>query len=327
MGFGGLGGGPGEFRQLAWIQVLDSMIVAYDREQRRLTEFQRNGDVIQDWTLGYDDQQFRSPYAVGILADHSVIAVASSAVDTVRWDGVSRQQQILLRFQLGSSEADSLGTMLGPELYRAQHGGIGGVVITPILGRESAAVAQGKQVLIVDNTSPEPELLTLLPESVERARIGIHPASPVVEGSLTDDEWTRMVALRREAVPSRMRKSLDHLDNLPRPDAKPFYGQGGALRYPMAELSEAGQVWLKPYHDVLSEGPALWLVWDPKPNTWETILLPPHASLLAVGGSRVALLLRDKMGVERVEVWDVCRKTDIPSATDTTSTPHVQCRS
>ncbi|HUF69770.1 MAG TPA: hypothetical protein VMM79_14090 [Longimicrobiales bacterium] len=141
---GGLGAGPGEFRNIVWVDAWPDTIVAFDSRQRRFTLFGSDGDLLS--TIRVDEG-----LPVGRMKD-GVFAFRISTVQTaMRKGGYTDSFRIRLN-HIDGSVLDSLGPFSGFDRYVDHTLGFS-VWLAPF-GRRATYQARGEIVLVADGATP-----------------------------------------------------------------------------------------------------------------------------------------------------------------------------
>jgi hypothetical protein len=294
---GRLGDGPGEFRRLAWIEVLEDRILAYDLVHNRITEFSSSGELIG--TINLEPRPgFGRPTALGAFSDGSLL-VAAWPGGQPRAEGVSRATAQLFRYSSNGRFEAEIGSFLDSEVHRIAWGQGGQASTRPFFGRQSAVEAYGDRVWVVEN---EGGVIRIIPQAggvtpplhVEVKRAPVRPE----DISRIRQEFESRASLRGAAA--------DLLSEMPIPDSTPYFGWESRRQLSFLELSRSGDIWILPYGPV-GESVPVWTVFSQSGHELFRVRVEREHRLLGVWDDRMLILTWDERDVEIVQMLQVRR--------------------
>lgn len=286
------GGGPGEFRHIAWVGVLGGdSVAAWDPMQSRLTIFEADGRF---------GRSVAAPEVRSVLSTvagrlgHGALVLTSPLDAGSEANGTWRDSIAILRFDIASGSVDTLGRAPGTE-WVASRGGRGGERRESLPFGRATAVAAGPDGYYV-GTADAYEIDAYGADGRLHRRIG-RPHRPVRLG----DEDRRAFA-----------------ESLVQPGASPRERQethGGwrtapfaATLPPYARLTpdSAGNLWVQELARPSDADPASrWSVFDPQGRWIATVRGPPRARLLQAGSDWVLVDAVAPDDTERVRLYRV----------------------
>lgn len=283
------GDGPGEFKQLMWLDEYrgDSLIV-YDAV-RRLSILGPDGGYGRSLTFsavgGGGTATPIAPFADGSILGRLTIMVGPSEVVT----GMRRGDAMYGRFSAADGALiDSLATLPGEERHLLVEPTML-MVTTPVLGAETYAAVHGDQLFL--GYSGEQEVRAYGMDGTLRRLIRrSQGAVPVTSGELD-----RLVEARLEAVDdaAARQRMAEVLTSMPSPEFRPAYS---------ALMTDAeGNLWMR--ETVLPGEPNGWTIFDPDARMLGTIELPGDFQPLRIGDDFVIGVVTDDLGVERVRLY------------------------
>jgi hypothetical protein len=219
---GGLGAGPGEFRNIVWVDAWTDTIVAFDSRQRRFTLFGSEGDLLS--TSPIDEG-----LPVGRMED-GVFAFRISTVQTaIRKGGYTDSFRIRLN-HIDGSVLDSLGPFSGFDRYVDHTLGFS-VWLAPF-GRRATYQARGEIILVADGATPS---IVVWPGEGQPRVVQV----PDRSRGVSDEDIS--LYRQRELAASRMPEaSQAMLREMTFPAATPPYGS--------AFIDQLGNIWLARYN-------------------------------------------------------------------------------
>lgn len=287
---GGVGDGPGEFRNLWKVEPSADRILALD-QRGRVAVF--TPDLGQTHTFDLSARAFD----LHGRGDGTVVVEVFSSAATPPATQVIRSSRALLRYDLTGARIDSLGeTAGGEEVARViDDRPISG---PPLFPREGHVAANGDVILQGSADLMDVRELSVTGNVVRILRIPDYPLS------LTDEE----VAAEREAqfdmelppgatFPPFLRQFIEEL---PAPAARPAYAD--------ILVDPAGAVWLELYRGRSEQDrPQAWLVLDADGTWLGTVDAPNDFAVMDVTMDAVLGVWTDELGVEHPQVLTLAR--------------------
>ena len=287
---GGVGDGPGEFRNLWKVEPSADRILALD-QRGRVAVF--TPDLMPTRTFDVADRVFD----LHDLHDGTVLVEVRSLTETEPGTEVVRGSSALLRFDLTGARVDSLAETPG---YEEVSRVIDDQYISgrPLFGREGHVAANGSVILEGSADLMEVRALSGTGDVVRILRIPDYPLS------LTDEE----VAAEREAqfdvelppgvtFPPFMRQFIEEL---PAPAARPAYAD--------ILVDPSGAVWLELYRGRSEQDrPQAWLVLDADGTWLGTVDAPNDFAVMDITMNAVLGVWTDELGVEHPQVLTLAR--------------------
>lgn len=275
---GGEGEGPGEYLSLDLLHVVDDRLYTFDFANRRITVLDLAGAVertvtIQPW------EAYPYPGVVGVFADGSMLVASSAQVaKSIEGPRVERIPLILARYDGTGNFVDSLGHYLGGEDLLVPLGRSGAANRTRWPGpfrRKASAGVLGNEYYIRDN--------------MEFAIPVFDRAGGLVRelGSDADPEPIAVTRKDRDLF-----GELDGAEDWERPEFYPYHSH-------IRELN--GLIWVQQYHYWESPGER-WTLYSKEGERVGEVTSSEHLGVAAADGDVVAILRRDELDVELVEL-------------------------
>ena len=295
---GGEGEGPGEY---AWIERIgvgvDGMPFAFDRRQRRFTVLNSRGEVTRIWRLD-QGAGLGAAAPLGLLGSGEVLAALETR--PILPARLQRGPVFLVLGNEAGEIVDTLGEWAGKERF------VAAADWDPVgFGLTALFAGRGRHALVGTNDSLD---LTLYrdAEPVTRIRGGI---SERRVSSNEKDEWTeRFLAMFPEDYRAVWR------ERLARSTIRDTYPAFGAI-----SIDSDARIWIGDYPK-LADRLRRWTILDPDGRPVARVRLPvlsprwleetvavtsqPH-EVLDVAHGRIAVLRRDDLDVEFVEVYEM----------------------
>ena len=147
------GDGPGEYTEIASMQLVGDWLYTYDVFARRVTVHDRSGALVRAVDIAYW-APYRIPELVGVFASGSFLVAAEfrDYANLARSPTLRRHTVVLGRYDADGVLMDSVGYYLGPEFYVAPIGNDGQRhKAGPPFNRWSAADVMNDEYYIIDN--------------------------------------------------------------------------------------------------------------------------------------------------------------------------------
>jgi hypothetical protein len=283
------GGGPGEFRQLAWAGPCgQDGFAAYDLAQVRFTRFSFTGAVqaVKASPLGFVVLR-----PLSCLGDGSIIASFNQRVELPQRSGVVRATGILTRVHGDFGGADTLAEFPGSEQYFANE--VGGYGEVP-LGRVGMAASGTTIAVIAQSDSDWFAVYDLSSRGLRRHKLS------AAAHEVTRGEFAQAVAATIEEQPTlEIRQLLTRVyDTVPRPTGNRYVRQ--------VAVDSSDHIWVETF-DSAPANKGAWRIFDRNGRRVAQVDLPEGARPLVITSDRIVLRLRDASGAERVEVFALRR--------------------
>ncbi len=281
--FGGKGDGPEEFRSIAWAEVCDGAIVAYDFSRQRATVWNAEGRLLEEFQV-QGTRADLPPYAVRCGADRTFAVLGWPDV------GASRVPVGPYRPEVAVGLADRQGQLLkvlatvpGPERYRYPTND------GPRRLGKNTIVRMGADVVYV-GTADSFRVHVLSPDGGDRT-FG-EPFEPVPFTGHMRERWESDIVRRtRPELRPAARRALRALEM---PDFLPAYAD---LR-----LDVSGFVWVERFPIPGEDGHGeRWDVFDPDGTFAASVKMPNGFSPSEIGQDYVLGVGTDEDGVQRVQ--------------------------
>jgi hypothetical protein len=310
------GGGPGEFRSLAWVGIApDSSVAAWDASANRITFFDDSGPArelsIEDTTAM---RLIDGSRLVGMLADGSMV-VQSGTSDRQYRDRAEGElrDSITLTYVDPSGHPTNVSIRTpGREKYlfrwNADVSEVWGS--QPIIfGHDAFAVAAGDRLVVGANDGFELRAFdsTGRLRQIVRAEMAAQPATAADAEQVRAE---RREALRPGPIPEPMRSNILRFES------------AGIERVPFREVLPAfselvgdqiGRVWIR--MSALPRAQASrWLVVDSAGALRGSVELARGARVLAATARRLAVLSVDSLGTETIQVYELREGAAAPEA-------------
>lgn len=291
---GGRGLGPGEFVSLSWIQKFGRGFIAYDRDPRRLSEFDARGELVRTATIR-PGEGFLFPRAIGVFGDGSaLIAAAGREQGLDRAEGVYRRTWALLRHDARGGFVDSLTAFQGTESY-SEPWRRGGQISGPLFfGKQSSVAVGPTSFYVVENDDDRIAVFDLKGNWTKELRLSEAPAVRAVTSE--DIAAVREQGAGIEAPP----EVLAVFDRMPFPDAFAPYGWHGTRRLEMLRVDPAGRVWVVHAGGQRDTRP-VWTVFGADGEVEACVMAQELLDVLASTGEFVIVRHWDEFDVETVQ--------------------------
>jgi len=285
---GGLGEGPGEFRDLGWIgRYRGDSIMVFDRALQRATVFDEFGE------LGRADRLASNPIGapvryVSAAADGSLFGRGTvPAAGPTLLRGMWRDTLALIRYWADGSHPQLIAKLPGDDRYALSSSGGAQQINNHPLGRIPAVIAAGNVLLYADGSATSVDVLSFEGEVTQRFRLVTEPrpvsdeAIALVKSRFLGDDpepgWTQEV--------ERLFSSIQWPKSVP----------GSAALF----SDPAGDVWLQVF-DLDAGAAGNWIRFRATGGYLYTLETPPRFTPLDFGDRFVLGMEVDDLGVERV---------------------------
>ena len=283
------GGGPGEFRNLAWAGVLPGdTIAAWDAGLARLSFFTPDGRFVRAVTPSRPLGLF--PQAIGLLPDRSLVTTAGMTPKAMGASGVWRDSTALLVIAPDGSRADTLGRFPRSEQYVKVGGSVGFFAHTLPFAREIRVALAGGRVLL--STAEAYEIAEHAPGGEVRRIVRIDRAP--VEVTPEDVEEYRENLVTLGAPPAMREAQRALLDEMPFPRTMPALTD--------LKTDPLGYAWIEEPRQAGDPGGRTWRVLGPDGRARGTVRLPRDLAVREIGRDYVLGTALGEDGTERVRL-------------------------
>jgi len=291
--FGGPGGGPGEFTGLASLgRTPDDEVWAYDFSLRRLTWTDAAGSLLRLVLLDPEPPTLSplDPFPDGTFPMKQLWG--SKAGKGEPQIGLQREPTAYVRFDSVGALVDTLGTFPGRELFVTLEKGRG-VMSSPLFGRTSVGVVQGRTLVIGDQ------------EEFRFGRYGsngtmlaeIRLARPADQ--IGPDDVSEHIDFLVESSPSDKQVWLEEsLRSMPTPETKPAYGS--------FLVDHDGFLWVSEWSQFPGI-PRTWTVLDRSDRWLGDVVMPPGFLPSDIGSDWILGIETDVLGVEFVVQYSLVK--------------------
>jgi len=286
------GDGPGEFRDLGWLDVgAGDTLRTYDWGLRRLSVFSPEGDFVRTVSL-HTGGEVSSPRPLGMLRDGRLIAQSQNTVTLESKPGAGRDTVPLFALDLVRGVANPLGRFPGHE--HLIHTGKGSVSAGSLpFGKDLHVLVHGSRVYV--GTADGPEVMVLgTGRRVERvvrwtaASLAVTPADIEAYTEANSREFGPGQEERRERFLLRLKQT-------PFPKWKPAYA--GLLAGP------EGSIWVRRYTEPDQSAPVDFEVFDSTGRWLGGVRMPSGFDPARITAGAVVGTWRDKYDVQHVRVY------------------------
>lgn len=278
---GDAGDGPGQFRNLTRIGLLDGDTVwAWDSRARRLSVFDSHGGLVRDRRAP------GSASVVGRLADGSFLMVPGWSSDIHDRDpkaGVRRDMGTWLRWWPDSGEVAEVGSFPHDEIIVAEVPGGGRFFGTPPFGRSTSRAVGPDGFHVGDQESFEVRghgVDGSLHRVIRLAGMDLTLTPDLVAATRAETEDPSNPA------PAWVDRLWDHI-----PSTRPAFS--GIM------VDALGHVWVAEYV-AANAPPRKWLVFSPEGALLGLVEVPAGLRVTEIGADHIVGVSHDDLGVERI---------------------------
>jgi hypothetical protein len=286
---GGEGGGPGEFRSMGDIWMLDDSLYLFDFNQMRITVYSTAGEFGRTFRVR-ETADGGFPFPEGVLAPHSLL-VRRSPPDAEFNPGFNRDTSLFLRYSLDGEPLDSLGWFPGDESYFGSGEDFSYGTSAPY-GLRAYMLAASDLLYYGSSGTYEIEVRASDGTLKRLVRRPI-PNAPVTAEEV--EEFHRNLEERRERMSPIWRNLYSQMTL---PETKPAYGR--------LLVDAEGNLWVADYtRERDDEG--TWRVFDPEGRFLGTVETPTGGRVQQIGPDFVLGIWRDELDVEYVRLYELIK--------------------
>lgn len=299
---GGIGEGPGEFADLAWMYRAGEDFVVYDDDMLEIATYSSDGTELGNVRL-QPEEGFPGVVALGMFSDGTVLAASHGGPFAPDKPGVSRFPLDLVRYGTNGKLVRSLAVVPSSESYYEPWGRSGVRTLFRVFGRTTGIAVLDTHYAVLDNDSHDIMLYTR--DGVESRLLRPEPVPDPVPFAGREAERAR-----NELLESARWSTRDELSRMVRamglPDQLPPYGWPtlGRIRAPL--VAADGLLWALRYGGVpvdgIDEEGAGWFVFDPDLGHVATLVSDEEVELLDVNAELAVVLRRRELGQQVVEL-------------------------
>ena len=287
---GRLGQGPGEFKDLWWLQVIDGdSLVTWDWRNARGSVFTARGDFARSFTFRSLIDAGTLPTPVAVLSDRSLLMTIEPHLrtDTVRTQ-VRRDSIIYARGNMDGALTDTIGVFPGGEYFTKQWGRGAVSQLPRAFGRYPQLAVNGEGFYFGSSDSYEIDYFTSTGKRIRSIRLD-RPNRRVTTRDIEryKDELIEDWGELRE-------RAKVIANEMPYPETMPAYG---AIR-----VDETGNLWVASYPGPAGE-PTRWKVFSPDGELVADIETPAGFTIYQIGADFVIGKWEDDLGVEHVRKY------------------------
>jgi hypothetical protein len=305
LSIGRAGQGPGEFRSISWIKLIDhKTIAAYDPSSARVAFFTLTGEALPSLDL--------PPSRFGTLAHYALVDLLPDGSGLGRPKTVApfsasepgRGKASIVRIDLETGKPRSIA--LVPDAEYTVVAGPHGTQRTKLVRfglKASIAHAKGRifyasgDEMSVDEFDLEGNPVRTFSRPYERR--------PVTEADLDAEEEVTLAELPAEYQNGKSRREIRRI---PHGELMPATGsaEDGVAATPVILLDDLGYLWVQEFAGP-RDAERMWSVFDPKGDHIGTLSVPRAFLLRQAGADYILGIHRDELGVQSVQVYSLRR--------------------
>lgn len=292
---GGKGGGPGEFRGIGSVQVLEGdSILVRDSWFDRTSVFGPGGTLGRMFSFATPGEGASSARLMDYLgAGVFLLGDARGWAPAQTEPGVRREPFTAYLADRDGRILAEIGTFPGPAMLfitREIHGGPGLTVTGALFSRDTELAGHRDRVYVGDTAVPEVIAYDLEGTVVDTIDTGL-PVRPVDDDAVARALATRLVGIEDA---NRRREMRRIYREMPHPETLPVYSR--------LEVDAVGLLWIREYA-LDPDANTVWRVYDPDGDEPAVLRFPPRFSIRYLGENVVAGVWRDDLDVEYVWVY------------------------
>ena len=275
------GGGPGEFRALAWVKPCRGGVATWDDRNTRLTLWNASGNRLRDWSLpGSPPGITRVP--IGVVDSCKVIVRLGRSYDEPPRGVFAPPTAIVVLEPGGPFSTDTLLAFDGRRVYVHDHGSGSSVNSMPF---QPAPFVLSRGEELIFGTAEELAYVVIDLSGAQRQSVRETDARRV---RLPADSIGAYRERRISRSPESFRRMATEVANaMPMPDHLPAVSQ--------AQVDALGNVWLQEGGlDTLSR----WLVFDGTGDRIAEVAIPRRYRLVSIADTWIVTVHTDEDDVE-----------------------------
>lgn len=291
---GGAGDGPGEFRNIGWVErfAADSLI-AYDFKHRRLSVFDTRGQFGRSIALRATEG-VPYPFVLGVFTTAGFLIQGSSASVSEARLGFYRGTASLYRYSLDGDSNSSVGSYPGKNEGFLNINDDGRRVRDwVVFGRSTTFVVYSDQFYVAANDTYEIQIRG----SDGGLRSLIRADRDPMDVTDADVDLFRENFLDERSSEERSRRVMDSvLRRQPHSPTMPAYST--------IRIDNVGNLWVQEY-SLPGDDRVRWTVFDRHGLLLGTVGFPERFQALDIGEDYVLGVWRDDMDLEHVRLYDL----------------------
>ncbi len=300
---GGLGEGPGEFRDLEWVKRTGEHLFVYDSNGHRISRFGLDGHLQSSISLARPED-YPGTLTRDVFSDGSSLSYAFDLYVPTE----PAVQRIPLTLVVSAEDGAFVGRLLemaGPETWYEPFGRAGSRQMFRFFGRVSEALVLDSLVVVVENDSYDIPVYGRDGAVRDTLRPAVVPEPTPLPGDQV--EFIRETVLDSWDLGDRRGGVEGLLDAMGLPESLPPYGwlSLGYPNRPPATVAD-GLVWVLRYGGIPREGAdphgPEWFVFEVGVGQIAALSSPDDVVLLDVAGDLAAILRRTDLDEEIVEL-------------------------
>lgn len=286
------GEGPGEFRNLGWVQRLGpDSIAAYDRSLHRVSVFDLSGKLGRTTNLEAPGGVLR-PTALGVLDDGTIIVQANAYVTpgTVS-EGLNPVDGWLLRYTAGGEIGDTIAPAPPVSWFAFANGPRRHIASQPFSHRTVVAVASN-HVYVGHTSAFEIGSYDASggPNRLFRMLTSNRPVTP-------DDIQNYLdIQLERATTAEERSAERDMVEAAPFPETFPAFAS--------LLVDDSGRLWVEDYR-VPGDSDVTYSVFDGEGGLLGVVGIPPGLLVYEIGEDYVLGRWRDELDVEHIRLHEL----------------------
>ncbi len=283
------GEGPGEFRNIGWLALVEpDTLIVYDRSLRRVSFFDLKGEFVHMIRLLSPGGALR-PQAVGVLAGGHILVHSVMLATPQLEPGVHRMPGKALRFAPDGTLTDTLQDLAATQWV------VTGTPPQTLLaslpfGRSSSLAVFRQHAYLADNARYE--IVRYGPDGAVDGYVRV--AGPLRDVGAEHIEHYREQELRRRTDANAHRRLAEHYDEVPWPSTFPAFRD--------IRVDRIGNLWVRTYAPP-QDSTTTFHVFGADGLFSATVMLPPRVDLLEAGDDYVLARWRDDLDVEYVRLY------------------------
>ena len=291
---GGQGEGPGEFRNLRWIQVRGGdSIVAFDNNLR-LSLFDARGRFVRSLTLA-SSPTVRLPVPIIVFPNGAFLAEAARRMRTDPTPSVTRTMADVFLYDADGEFVHPIGSFPANDTWVGWRSDGWLTRTTPLFGRTMQFRRQGLLLVVADNATYQLALYDQAGDLRQLIR------RIYVQPSVTRAEIAAALRVRLEGIsdPNERRILTRWYENIPEPSTMPAYR--GLF------VDDLGNCWVHDYSAPTAPDSNARTVFNRDGIMLGAVAFPSKLVPLQIGADFVLGLWRDADDVEHVQLYDLVK--------------------
>lgn len=284
---GGRGGGPGEFRSLSRLEVVEDSLLAVDYVLNRVQVFTSDGNYVR--AVALNAYNLGLSMIMGVFADGSMLLEAGTTEDAQFVAGVNETNTTYYSIDASGTSVDTVGRFFSAEHY-VEPQGDGYTSFGMPFGRSSATAVADSSFYYADGSAVS---IAQYSARGELTRIFRHPTAPV---GVTAADRDRVIEYLDEDVLRQLRNTFR---KMPLPASMPAVG---ALL-----VDSKGNIWVGKYRSRFLGAARCWWIFAAAGQLLGSRCFPQGFTVHQIGSNFILGVSTDGLGVERVTLYGLIR--------------------